>query len=133
MYEDSNFGPLRPERSALTRLSYTPKNWQMRLDLNQCAPPYEGGALPLSYASVEISFRQHSQRPVTLMAFPAWHAALRSLLFKSNTNTFRPGSRNPRDGLFANTDEMKLEVVASCTFRLALIDKRERQRMTSNC
>ena len=56
-----------------------------------------------------------------------------SALVKSNTNTFRPGSRDPRDGLYANTDEMKLEVVASCTFRLALLDKRVRQRMTSNC
>jgi hypothetical protein len=52
------------------------------------------------------------------MALPDWRAALMSLLFKSNTNTFRPGSRVPRDGLYANTDEMKLEVVASCTFRL---------------
>jgi len=55
------------------------------------------------------------------MAFPAWHAALRSLLFKSNSNTFQPGSRVPRDGLFANTDEMKREadfVIASSTFRL---------------
>ena len=36
----------------------------MRLDLNQCAPPYEGGALPLSYASKnhELPFRQYSQR-----------------------------------------------------------------------
>lgn len=93
----------------------------MRLDLNQCAPPYEGGALPLSYASSEISFRQYSQRPVAQKAFPAWRAALRSLFFKSNTNTFRPGSRNPRDGLFANTDEMKRDAnhrIASCTFRL---------------
>jgi hypothetical protein len=57
------------------------------------------------------------------MVFPAWHAALRSLFFKSNTNTFRPGSRNPRDGLYANTDEMKLEVVVSCTFRLVLFKK----------
>lgn len=93
----------------------------MRLDLNQCTPPYEGGALPLSYASVDISFRQYSQRPVTQMAFPDWRAALRALFFKSNTNTFRPGSRNPRDGLFANTDEMKRDAnheIASRTLRL---------------
>ena len=95
----------------------------MRLDLNQCAPPYEGGALPLSYASSEISFRQYSQRPVAQKAFPAWHAALMSLLLKRNTNTFQPGSWNPRDGLYANTDEMKREVVASCTFRLVLFTK----------
>ena len=93
----------------------------MRLDLNQCAPPYEGGALPLSYASSEISFRQYSQRPVAQRTFPAWRAASMPLPFRSNTNTFQPGSRVPRDGLYANTDEMKREAdqaVAAFTFRL---------------
>jgi hypothetical protein len=75
---------------------------------------------------MKIPFRQYSQRTVTQMAFPAWRAALMSLLFKSNTNTFRPGSRKPRDGLFANTDEMKRETdhgIASSTFRLVLFKK----------
>jgi hypothetical protein len=51
---------------------------------------------------------------------------LMTLPFKSNTNTFQPGSRVPRDGLFANTDEMKREadfVIAPCTFRLVLVKK----------
>lgn len=51
----------------------------MRLDLNQCALTFEGGALPLSYASVEISFRQYSQRSVAQKAIPDWRAALRPL------------------------------------------------------
>lgn len=98
----------------------------MRLDLNQCAPPYEGSALPLSYASLQISFRQYSQHPVYQKALPAWRAALRPPLFKSDTNTFRPGSRTPRDGLFANTDEMKLDAshgIASSTFRVDAIQE----------
>jgi hypothetical protein len=43
------------------------------------------------------------------------------LPLRSNINTFQPGSRVPRDGLYANTDEMKREAdqaVAACTFRL---------------
>jgi hypothetical protein len=64
---------------------------------------------------------------------------LRHLLFKSDTNTFQPGSRNPRDGLYANTDEMKQELSPPAHFSRrnpalqAKAAAEQRQHMTPNC
>ena len=49
------------------------------------------------------SFRQHSQRP----AFTGLARCMDATRLWSSAHTLQPGSRDPRDGFFANTDEME--------------------------